>query len=185
VSYTTARHGPADTTPGYTASGSTTHRQGCSFEFDYDTVLAVTARRDRLDTAVAAMAADSEFTPVVHRLGCLRGISTLTALGLVVEIGDSGRYIGNTIGSFVGLMASEHSSGASRSQGPITKAARRLLVEAACTTGPNTGPARSSATVRARHPTSPGPRRRQSRTSDSCIRASAWTKSRVAGYSER
>ena len=27
------------------------------------------------------MAADSEFTPVVRRLGCLRGVSTLTAFG--------------------------------------------------------------------------------------------------------
>jgi transposase len=106
-----------------------------AFESDYDTVLAVTARRDRLDAAIAVMAADSEFTPVVRRLGCLRGISTLTAFGLAVEIGDWGRFTGNTIGSCVGLVPSEHSSGASRSQGPITKAgnthARRLLVEAA------------------------------------------------------
>ena len=40
-----------------------------------------TARRDRLDAAIAAMAADSEFTPVVRRLGCLRGVSTLTGFG--------------------------------------------------------------------------------------------------------
>jgi transposase len=106
-----------------------------TFESDYDTVLAVTARRDRLDVAIAAMAADSEFTPIVHRLACLRGVSTLTAFGLAVEIGDWGRFTGNSIGSFVGLVPSEHSSGSSRAQGPITKAgnthARRLLVEAA------------------------------------------------------
>jgi transposase len=40
----------------------------------YDTVLATVARRDRLDAAITAMAADSEFT-VVTRLGCLRGVS--------------------------------------------------------------------------------------------------------------
>ncbi len=106
-----------------------------TFESDYDTVLGVTARRDRLNAAIATMAADSEFTPLVHRLGCLRGISTLTGFGLAVEIGDWDRFTGNTIGSFVGLVPSEHSSGSSRSQGPITKAgnthARRLLVEAA------------------------------------------------------
>ena len=45
-------------------------------------------RRDRLDEAIAAMAADSEFTPVVARLCCLRGVSTLTAFGLAIEIGD-------------------------------------------------------------------------------------------------
>jgi transposase len=49
---------------------------------------ATVARRDRLDAAIAAMAADSVFTPVVTRLGCLRGVSTLTAFALAVEIGD-------------------------------------------------------------------------------------------------
>lgn len=72
---------------------------------------------------------------MVRWLGCLRGVSTLTGFGLAVEIGDWHRFTGNTIGSFVGLVPSEHSSGASRAQGPITKAgnthARRLLVEAA------------------------------------------------------
>ena len=45
-------------------------------------------RRDRLDDAIAKLAADGEFTAVVHRLGCIRGIATLTAFGLAVEIGD-------------------------------------------------------------------------------------------------
>jgi transposase len=106
-----------------------------SFESDYETVLATVARRDRLDAAITAMAADSEFTAVVRRLGCLRGVSILTAFALAVEIGDWDRFTGNTIGSFVGLVPSEHSSGSSRVQGSITKAgnthARRLLVEAA------------------------------------------------------
>jgi len=48
------------------------------------------------------MAADNEFTPLVRRLGCLRGIATLTAFGLAVEIGDWTRFTGNTSGSFVG-----------------------------------------------------------------------------------
>jgi transposase len=106
-----------------------------TFDSDYDTVLATTARRDRLDAHIAAIAADSEFTAIVRRLGCLRGISTLTGFALAVEIGDWTRFTGESIGSFVGLVPSEHSSGQSRSQGPITKAgnthARRLLVEAA------------------------------------------------------
>ncbi|MDI3329116.1 MAG: IS110 family transposase [Micrococcus sp.] len=106
-----------------------------AFDADHEAVLATLARRDRLDRSIEAMAADSEFTAVVHRLGCLRGVSTLTGFGLAVEIGDWHRFTGNSIGSFVGLVPSEHSSGASRSQGPITKAgnthARRLLVEAA------------------------------------------------------
>lgn len=106
-----------------------------TFESDYDAVLTVKARRDRLDAAIAEMAANSEFTPLVRRLGCLRGIGDLTALALAVEIGDWHRFTGNTIGSFVGLVPSEHSSGQSRVQGSITKTGnthvRRLLVESA------------------------------------------------------
>jgi transposase len=106
-----------------------------AFESDYEAVLAVTARRDRLDKAILEMAADCEFTPLVRRLGCLRGVSTLTGFALAVEVGDWQRFTGNSIGSFVGLVPSEYSSGASRVQGPITKTgnthARRLLVEAA------------------------------------------------------
>ena len=106
-----------------------------TYESDYEAVLSVAARRDRLDAAITAMAADSEFTPLVRRLGCLKGVSTLTAFALAVEIGDWHRFTGNTIGSFVGLVPSESSSGASRVQGPITKTGnthvRRLLVEAA------------------------------------------------------
>jgi transposase len=106
-----------------------------TFEGYYDTVLATTARRDRLDEQILTVAADSEFTPVVRRLSCLRGVATLTGFGLAVEIGDWHRFTGNSIGSFVGLVPSEYSTGTSRTQGGITKTgnahARRLLVEAA------------------------------------------------------
>jgi transposase len=106
-----------------------------TFESDYDAVLTVQARRARLDAAIEQLAADSQFTPLVRRLGSLRGISTLTGFALAVEIGDWHRFTGNTIGSFVGLVPSEYSSGASRVQGSITKTGnthvRRLLIEAA------------------------------------------------------
>ena len=92
-------------------------------------------RRDRLDKAITEMAADGEYTAVVRRLGCLRGVSTLTAFGLAVEIGDWHRFTGATIGAYLGLVPTESSSGQQRCQGSITKAgnthARRLLVEAA------------------------------------------------------
>lgn len=108
---------------------------GVAFDIAYDTVLATTARRDRLDEAIAVMAADSEFTPVVTRLGCLRGVSTLTAFGLAAEIGDWHRLSGRSIGAYLGLVPTESSTGGSRSQGSITKTgnthARRLLIEAA------------------------------------------------------
>jgi len=59
-----------------------------AFEADYENVQLTLARRDRLDAAITAMAADSEFTAVTRRLCCLRGISTLTGFALAVEIGD-------------------------------------------------------------------------------------------------
>ena len=59
-----------------------------AFDAAVDAMLATVDRRDRLDRAIAEMAADSEFSAVVTRLGCLRGISTLTAFALAVEIGD-------------------------------------------------------------------------------------------------
>jgi transposase len=106
-----------------------------TFDSNYEAVLAAKARRGRLDAEIEQMAADSEFTPVVRRLGCLRGIGTLTGFALAVEIGDWHRFTGGTIGSFVGLVPTEYSSGNNRSQGSITKTGnthvRRLLVEAA------------------------------------------------------
>lgn len=48
-------------------------------------------------------------------------MSTLTGFALAVEIGDWSRFTGNTIGSFVGLVPTEYSSGATRVQGSITK----------------------------------------------------------------
>lgn len=106
-----------------------------AFDAHYEAAIQAVARRVRLDEAISLMAADSQFTPMVNRLGCLRGISTLTGFALSVEITDWHRFTGNTIGAFLGLVPSEHSSGQSRSQGPITKTgnshARRLLVEAA------------------------------------------------------
>jgi transposase len=108
---------------------------GVAFDVAYDRVLDTVARRDRLDSAIAAMAADRAFTAVVTRLGCLRGVSTLTAFGLAVEIGDWHRLDGRTIAAYLGLVPTESSSGSSRSRGPITKTgnghARRLLIEAA------------------------------------------------------
>lgn len=109
--------------------------QQCTYDEALDAVLATTGRRDRLDAAIAEMAAHSEFSPVITRLGCLRGISTLTAFGLAVEIGDWHRLTGRSIGNYLGLVPTESSTGTSRHQGGITrtgnKHVRRLLIEAA------------------------------------------------------
>lgn len=114
-----------------------THDTGTLAAFDdaYDAVTHTLARRNRLDTAIVRAAEDSEFTEITHRLACLRGISTLTAYGLAVEIGDWDRFTGATIPAYLGLVPSEYSSGASRVLGGITRTgnthARRLLVESA------------------------------------------------------
>lgn len=106
-----------------------------AYDAAFDTILATVDRRDHLDRAIAEMAVDSAFSSVVKRLGCVRGISTLTAFGLAVEIGDWARLNGRSIGAYVGLVPTEQSSGSKRSQGGVTKTgnshARRLLIEAA------------------------------------------------------
>ena len=112
-------------------------RPGVQLAFDeaFDAVLTTHARRDRLDAAIVEMAATSGFAPVVGRLCCLRGVGPLTAFGLAVEVGDWRRFTGSSIGSYLGLVPTESSSGDRRAQGGITKTgnshARRLLVEAA------------------------------------------------------
>lgn len=112
---------------------------------DLDTRLAELAT---LDAELAALAGSDPFRARVARLTCLRGLSWLSALTIIVEVGDFARF-GRAADfmSFVGLVPSEHSSGASRRQGPITKTGnahvRRVLVEAAwhARLRPNLGPA--------------------------------------------
>jgi transposase len=71
----------------------------------------------------------------LSRLVCLRGVSTLTAFALTLELGDWHRFRPESLGPFLGLTPSESSSGERRRQGAITKTgnshARRLLLEAA------------------------------------------------------
>jgi hypothetical protein len=72
----------------------------------------------------------------VGRLRCLRGIDTLTAVGLCAEIGDFERFAkAPQLMDYVGLVPCESTTGQQRRLGAITKTgsghARRLLVEAA------------------------------------------------------
>jgi transposase len=93
------------------------------------------SRRDALDKAIAELAATPPYVDVVERLVCLRGVSTLTAFALTVELGDWHRFRPESLGPFLWLTPSEHSSGQRRRQGAITKTGnshvRRLLIEAA------------------------------------------------------
>jgi transposase len=99
----------------------------------HDTLL---ARRDRLERSLGELAERSAWADTLARLRCLRGIDTLSAVGLIAEIGDFGRFSHpSKLAGFLGLVPSEDTTGERRRQGSITKAgsrhARRLLVEAA------------------------------------------------------
>ena len=110
--------------------------QQLAFDTYRQTLDLVDRRVEVLDRQLADIAERGEWAGLVARLRCLRGIDTLTAVGLVAEIGDFDRFeSAEALMSFVGLVPSERSSGEKRRQGSITKAgnahARRLLVEAA------------------------------------------------------
>jgi transposase len=96
----------------------------------------VDARIEQLERAIRETAEQEPWRALVARLRCLRGVETLTALALVAEIGDFGRFrTAEEFMAFVGLVPSERSSGEKRRQGAITKVGnahvRRLLVESA------------------------------------------------------
>jgi transposase len=105
------------------------------FDECYGRMLDAKTRRDALDKAITELAATEPYVDVVERLVCLRGVSTLTAFALTIELGDWHRFRPASLGPFLGLTPSEHSSGERRRQGAITKTgntnARRLLIEAA------------------------------------------------------
>lgn len=93
------------------------------------------ARRDRLDLHIEQVALACCYTDQVLKLRCLRGIATLSALGLCAETRGLDRFDKPMqVSAFLGIVPSESTSGEKRRQGAITKAgsvhARRLLVEA-------------------------------------------------------
>jgi transposase len=97
---------------------------------------ALLVRREDLESRMASLVPGSPWEQQVARLRCLRGIDTLSALGLCAEVGDFARFERPArLMSYLGLVPSENSSGEKRRQGSITKSgsrhARRLLVEAA------------------------------------------------------
>jgi transposase len=93
-------------------------------------------RREHLEREIVAILPSSPWRREVGRLRCLRGVDTLTAVGLCAEVGDFERFArAEQLMSYVGLVPSESTTGNSRRLGSITKTgsahARRLLVEAA------------------------------------------------------
>ncbi|MGH2891848.1 MAG: IS110 family transposase, partial [Solirubrobacteraceae bacterium] len=97
---------------------------------------ALAVRRNALEREIVGLLPSSPWTVQVGRLRCLRGVDTLTAVGLCAEIGDFERFAkAKQLMSYVGLVPCEATTGQQRRLGSITKTgsghARRLLVEAA------------------------------------------------------
>ena len=74
--------------------------------------------------------------PVVEALMALRGVGRIIAMTVVAELGDISRFDSpRQLMAYLGLVPSEHSSGASQRRGGITKPGnghvRRVLTEAA------------------------------------------------------
>ena len=95
-----------------------------------------TARIERLEQAMRDALPDWGAMPLVQALQAMRGMQLIAAMTLVAELQDFVRFESpRQLMAYVGLVPGEHSSGAKRRQGSITKAgnsaARRMFVEVA------------------------------------------------------
>ena len=85
-------------------------------------VQAADQRVQRLTVALEASIKDWRFEPAVAALRALRGIDTVSAIGLIAEIGDLRRFDHpRKLMGYLGLVPSEHSSGDRVARGSITK----------------------------------------------------------------
>jgi len=96
----------------------------------------IEARLRDVETDIRALLDLEPLRDRVQRLRCFRGIDDLTALTIAAELGDARRFpTAPRTMAFVGLVPSEHSSGAKRAHGAITKTGnthlRRVLIESA------------------------------------------------------
>lgn len=101
-----------------------------------DTVKAAQRRVAGLEAQMHEALAQWSLRPVVEALMALRGVSLITAMTTLAELGDITRFDSpRELMAYLGLVPSEHSSGGSRRQGSITRTGnghvRRVLVEAA------------------------------------------------------
>ncbi|MCA1561528.1 MAG: IS110 family transposase [Acidobacteria bacterium] len=101
-----------------------------------DTIDETERRIDRLTEQLRQLAPTWRWAPVVDAFQALRGVSFITAVGLVAELGDLTRFRHpRELMAYLGLVPSEYSSGPSVRRGGITKAGnphvRRLLAESA------------------------------------------------------
>jgi transposase len=70
------------------------------------------ARRDQVEAELAKLAFTAPCAQAVARLRCLRGIDTLTALGLRAEIGEWARFDHpDQLAGYLGIVPSERTTG--------------------------------------------------------------------------
>jgi transposase len=101
-----------------------------------DAVREAGARVERLTGQIRELLPQWRRAPFVTAYQALRGVSLLVAATVAAEVGDLNRFTNpKELMAYLGLVPSEHSSGATVRRGQITKTgnghARRVLVEAA------------------------------------------------------
>ena len=86
-----------------------------------DAVEEAERRRDRLGRQIGELVPDWSLAPVVAALQAMRGVAFLSAVALVAEVGDFRRFANpRQLMAWLGLVPSEHSSGAKVERGGIT-----------------------------------------------------------------
>jgi len=96
----------------------------------------IEARMEGLDREVLALAENGTWNKLVANLRCLKGVDTMSAVTLAVEIRDFRRFASaREFMGYTGLVSREYSSGESVKRTRITKVGnahvRRVLVESA------------------------------------------------------
>ena len=101
-----------------------------------EAVEVATGRLKRLERHLKSAATTRQHAPLIAALQSLRGVGLVTAVTRVAELGDLGRFANpRPLMAYLGLVPSEHASGASQRRGRITRAGnahvRQVLVQAA------------------------------------------------------
>jgi len=102
-----------------------------SYLLSYETV---SERIAEMDKKIEEIAEQDKYREAVHKLICFKSVKTLTALAVIVEIGDFTRFEkAKNFAAFLGLVSGEMSSSDNQNRLGITKQGnrfiRKLLVE--------------------------------------------------------
>jgi len=102
-----------------------------AYLLSYETV---SERIAQMDKKIEEIAEQDKYREAVHKLICFKGVKTLTALAVIVEIGDFTRFVkAKNFAAFLGLVSGELSSSDDQNRLGITKQGnrfiRKLLVE--------------------------------------------------------